>query len=333
MTLASPHVDLDAPVERCENTQYNRVNLFAGQFPQTSHNCQPQAGGFATIGSLLPHLGITKRTLKKLEAIQFVRNKRESHRQEIGYNARPFVLCGLPLRQPPKNQLIYTRRNGNLRLEITAHPRFGLPYGQDRLIPIWLATLAPHQKSRTLHFDSPSQLLDYFRLRKDGSQYRRMKGAFQRLFAATIFFGSEDQPKKRLIVDWTRFHFLDEMQLWFNRQDQMQPPAQETPCNVVVLSDAFYRELVGHPIPVERDVVAALAHVPLFGPNGLTNQLGTKQYSVERLFRHKITQWLRHVKQLWPECPAFISDDGLFLVISSSRHSAPIKPVERAVNS
>ena len=313
--------------------------------------------GFLSLQSVLPTISISKRRLKQLEAIQLVRDKRENRTQEISYNARPFVLCGLPLRQPPKDQLIYTRRNGNFLLEITAHPRFGLPYGQDRLIPIWLATLALQQKSSTLHFHSPSQLLDYFLLRKDGSQYRRMKAAFQRVFAATIFFGSEDQLKKHLVVDWTRFHFFDEMQLWFNREDSMQAPPQETPCNVVVLSDAFYRELAGHPIPVERDVVAALAHapglldfyiwitwkswtvngqparVPLFGPNGLTNQLGTKQYAVERLFRHKISQWLRHVNQLWPECPASVSDDGRFLLICSSRKSTPIKPVESAVNS
>jgi hypothetical protein len=237
------------------------------------------------------------------------------------------------------------------------HYETPVPYGQDRLIPIWLATLALQQKSATLHFDSPSQLLDYFRLRKDGSQYRRIKAALQRVFAATIFFGSEDQLKKHLVVDWSRFHFFDEMQLWFNREHNVQPAAQETPCNVVVLSDPFYRELAGHPIPVERDVVAALAHapglldfyiwitwkswtvngqparVPLFGPNSLTNQLGSKPYSVGRLFRHKISQWLGHVKQLWPECPASVSDDGHFLVICSSRKSAPIKPVERAVNS
>jgi hypothetical protein len=95
----------------------------------------------------------------KPAAVQLVRDKRERRTQEIGYNARPFVLCGLLLRQPPKDQLIYTRRNGNFLLEITAHPRFGLPYGQDQLIPIWLATLAIRQKSPTLRFDSP---LDFY---------------------------------------------------------------------------------------------------------------------------------------------------------------------------
>src|SRR5215831_17389894 len=125
-------------------------------------------------------------------------------------------------------------------LLLKVHYETSVPYGQDRLIPIWLATLALQQRSPTLHFDSPSQLLDYFRLRKDGSQYRRIKAAFQRVFAATIFFGSEDQLKKHLVVDWTRFHFL---QLWFNRDHNVQAAPQETPHNVVVLSDAFYREL------------------------------------------------------------------------------------------
>ena len=356
MMPAAPHLELNAAVELRECAQHNEVHSLAGQFPKARQKYERQAGGLATMGSLLPHIGITKQSLKKLEAIQLVREKRENRCQEISYNARPFVLCGLPVRQPPKDQLIHTRRNGNFLLEITADPRFGLPYGQDRLIPIWLATLALQQKGPTLHFDSPSQFLDYFRLRKDGSQYRRMKAAFQRVFAATIFFGTEDQLKKHLVVDWSRFHFFDEMQLWFNREDGVQLATQETPCNVVVLSEAFYRELAEHPIPVERDGVAALAHapglldfyiwmtwktwtvngqparVPLFGLNGLTNQLGTKQYSLDRLFRHKITQWISHVKHLWPECPAYISEDGHFLVLGFSRRSAAIKPVGKVLN-
>src|SRR6266567_4763115 len=52
------------------------------------------------IKSLLPRIGITTRTLRKLEAIKLVREQRVSRTQEVSYNARPFVLCGLPLRQP-----------------------------------------------------------------------------------------------------------------------------------------------------------------------------------------------------------------------------------------
>lgn len=162
----------------------------------------PLCHGFASVESILPRIGITKQAVKKLEAIQMVREQRENGKQVIAYHARPFVLCGLPLRKPPADQILYTRRNGIFLLEITAHPRFGLPYGQDRLIPIWLATLALQQRNRIVHFEGPSQLLDYFRLRKDGSQYRRMKTAFQRVFAATIFFGSEGHLKKDPVVDW-----------------------------------------------------------------------------------------------------------------------------------
>ena len=143
-----------------------------------------------------------------------VREQRESCKQALAFHARPFVLCGLPLRKPPTNQILYTRRNGTFLLEVTAHPRFGPPYGQDRLIPIWLATLALQQKTRMVQFETPAQLLDYFRLRKDGSQYRRMKSAFQRVFAATIFFGTEEHLNKNPVVDWSRFHFVDQMRLW-----------------------------------------------------------------------------------------------------------------------
>ncbi|MGO9269887.1 MAG: replication protein RepA [Terriglobia bacterium] len=311
---------------------------------------------FTPIQALLPLLSISKRRLRQLETTQLVRERRENRRQDIAYKARPFVLCGLPLRQPPKHQLVYTRRNGHFQLEITAHPRFGLPYGQDRLIPIWLATLAHKQKGRTLHFDSPTQLLDYFRLPKDGAQYRRIRAAFQRVFAATIFFGTDDALAKQGLVDSTRFHFLDQMQLWFNCNEKPEPTGSQALDNVVLLSEAFYREIREHPIPVERDVIAALAHapglldfyvwiawkswtvngrpaqVPIFGPNGLCNQLGTAQYSVNRLFRHKIAQWLRQVKALWPECPAEVSEDGHFLVVRSSRKSTAVRPVERPVN-
>lgn len=52
------------------------------------------------------------------------------------------------------------------------------------------------------------------------------------------------------------------MQLWFNRNNEPGPSEPHTLDNVVVLSEAFYHEISGHPIPVEREVIAALAHAP-----------------------------------------------------------------------
>src|ERR1051325_1267372 len=111
-----------------------------------------------------------------------VRIARERGEQNIGVSSRPFVLCGLPIKRPKRGTLVYTRRNGRYRLGITAHPTWGLPFGQDRLIPIWVATLASVNKRRVIQFDSGAEILDLFSLPKDGPHYRRLIQGFQRIF-------------------------------------------------------------------------------------------------------------------------------------------------------
>jgi hypothetical protein len=46
--------------------------------------------------------------------------------------------------------LLYEGRNGRFLLQITGHPDFGVPFRQDRLVPIFLATLAVQQKSQVI---------------------------------------------------------------------------------------------------------------------------------------------------------------------------------------
>ncbi len=355
MTPALPHVACASPQQRTRTRDY-RVDPLALQIPRAGRNSEPQPAGLTPLKSLLPQIGITQRALKKLEVIQLVREQRESGKQQLAYNARPFVLCGIPLRRPPNKQLTHARQNGRFLLEITAHPRYGLPYGQDRLIPIWVATLAVQQKSRVVHFSSAAQLLEFFRLPKDGPHYRRMVEGFQRVFAATIFFGTEQQPERAAVVDLARFQFFDRMRLWFNTGEQQQPLPAENFDNVITLSDPFYREIDEHRIPIEREVAAALAHapgvldfyvwlvwkswtvngrpvcIPLVAEHGLNEQLGSAEYAQPRLFRFKVRTWLRQVKSLWPECPAFVSTDGHSLTIHSSRKSPAIRAVGKAVN-
>ncbi len=136
---------------------------------------------------------VSRRRWRKLASFEVVTMKREEGRQDLAFNSRPFVLCGLPIRRPAKTVLEYTRQNGRFFLNITGHPRFGLPFGQDRLIPIWVATLALRQGDRVIRFETASQILDTFGLAKDGKTYRRLVEGFKRVFAATIFFGTEQQ--------------------------------------------------------------------------------------------------------------------------------------------
>jgi Plasmid encoded RepA protein len=246
-----------------------------------------------------------------------------------------------------REQLAYLRRNGKFFLEITGHPRFGLPYGQDRLIPIWIATLALRQKGRAVRFRSAAQMLEFFHLTKDGRHYRRIVEGFQRVFAATTFFGTDDQPGRNQMTDCTRFHFFESMHLWFSDADPVGQNGSSE--NTITLSDAFFRKCNEHRIPVEREVVAALANapglldfyvwlvwkswslrermarIPLLGPGGLTEQLGNAPYAVERTFRLTISRWLRAVTALWPQCPANLSEDRRALIVRSSQTASAIR--------
>jgi len=285
-----------------------------------------------------------------LESIQLIREQRDNGKQELAFHTRPFVLCGIPLRRPPQNQGSYARRNGHFLLQIVGHPQFGLPFGQDRLIPIWVATLAIRQKSREVHFDSAAQMLDFFHLPKDGPHYRRLIDGFRRIFGATIFFGTQEQTQAAAILDWARFHFFDRMRLWFNTAEYTSKCSPRRQDNVIVLGEAFYHEIDAHRIPVEREVVAALAHapgmldfyiwlvwkswaingaparVPLFSNSGLRNQLGTRDYTADKRFRQTVVSWINRIKVLWPDCPAHLSCDGCFLVVNYSGKSPAINP-------
>jgi hypothetical protein len=207
--------------------------------------------------------------------------------------------------------------------------------------------MAVRHRSRMVKFVTASEGLDFFHLFKDGRRYHRIMEGFQRLFAATIFFGTNDQANATPVVDWARFHFFDRMHLWFNKaeDESMDTPTIE---NSILLSEAFYEEIDQHRIPVEREAVAALAnapgvldlylwlvwrtwslngnagHIPLFLTGGLADQLGDREYCAGRFFRRKLNYWLRQIKALWPECPARIAKDGQTLVLNSSTKSPAI---------
>lgn len=283
---------------------------------------------------------LSKQKLKKAEGICLVREKRETNTQTLGFTARPFVLCGLPVRRPPDGQLVFERRNGHFTLQVTGHPEFGLPFGQDRLVPIFLATMAVRQQSRIVRFESAAELLDTFGLSKGGKEYRRLVSAFERIFGATIFFGTESSRLPAKVVHRSRFNFLTEAQIWYNH-DSAQPPLSDEFANVVVLSEEFYREISEHPIPADLEAVKVLAsapavldlfvwltyrcffakgqqRVPLFGSYGLAHQLGCVEYSRPRRFRSMMEQWLASIQRLWPDCPAAISADGQYLMVNNS---------------
>jgi hypothetical protein len=280
---------------------------------------------------------VSKRKLRQAEAIQLVRLNREGATPNLGFASRPFVLCGLPIKRPPRGVLLHERRNGQFLLQVTGHPTYGLPWGQDRLVPIFLATLAVRQQQQTISFRSAAEMLDTFGLQQGGSQYRRLIASFQRIFGATIFFGTDIQREKAPVMHQVRFNFMREARIWYSRD-----PSQATLLggfeNEIVLSDEFFREVTTHAIPTDLEAAKALSsspaaldlfmwlsyrcftakgpeRVPIFGDFGLANQLGNAGYARPRKFRERLERWLDLVRALWPSCTAAISANGDYMLI------------------
>jgi hypothetical protein len=130
--------------------------------------------------------------------------------------------------------------------------------GQDRLVPIFLATLAIRQQSQTIQFRSAAEMLDSFGMQQGGTQYRRLVAAFQRIFGATIFFGTDSQREKAAVVHRARFNFMSEARIWYSRDtDQATLPGGFQ--NEIVLSHEFFKEIMSHPIPTDMEAAKALS--------------------------------------------------------------------------
>ncbi len=302
---------------------------------------QPESRGLepvkSVVASFAGELLVSKQKLRQAEAIQLVRVNREREAPNVGFASRPFVLCGLPIKRPAEGALLHERRNGQFLLQVTGHPQYGIPWGQDRLVPIFLATLAVRQQKQRITFRSAAEMLDTFGMQQGGSQYRRLVAAFQRIFGATIFFGTDTQTKRALVTHQARFNFMREARIWYSR-DPKQTFLPDDFENEIVLSDEFFREVTTHSIPTDLEAAKALScapaaldlytwlsyrcytakqqeRIPVFGDFGLAAQLGSADYARPRKFRERLERWLDLVRALWPSCPARIGRDGESMVI------------------
>jgi hypothetical protein len=74
---------------------------------------------------------------------------------------------------------------------------------------------ACRRQSRTIEFESASQILHEWGLPQNGSHYRRLADGFRRIFGSTIFFGTSAAMAQAELWDCGRLHFFERMRLWF----------------------------------------------------------------------------------------------------------------------
>lgn len=125
----------------------------------------------------------------------------------------------------------------------------------------------------------------------------RIMAAFQRIFGATIFFRTDTQRERAAVFHRARFNFMSEARIWYSRDPEQELLPGDLQ-NEILLSDAFFAEVMSHPISMDMEAAKALSCspaaldlftwlsyrcfiakgrecVPLFGDRGLVNQLGS----------------------------------------------------------
>jgi hypothetical protein len=220
---------------------------------------------------------------------------------------------------------------------LTSHGTDGLPYGQDRLIPLLLGTLAQRQDSRFLSLGSAYQMLTMFGIAPDGRGYQRLEQRFERIgqvnFQVTRYHDGAERT--------TAFRLFEARSLWYNLRDRQSDVTQFV--SSVTLTEEFWNELRTDSLAVDLNVVKGLLHAPgnldfylwmtmraqnvrrgrftkapLFGKESLFEKFGGG-YVQQRDFRKSVHDWLRNIRDLWLDCPAVLSTDGRYVLICNHR--------------
>lgn len=177
----------------------------------------------------------------------------------LGFMARALVQATLPHRKVEGNE--FERRNGAFTLSLLAPAKIGLPYGTvPRLLLAWLTSEALKTQSRELQLgESMSAFMAELGLSSTGGargDITRLKDQTRRLFSATVSLSYEEEEKSADMG----FRLADKSMLWWHAKDPSQSILWRSS---VTLSEAFYREILQHPIPVDTRALKALKKSPL----------------------------------------------------------------------
>ena len=237
-----------------------------------------------------------------------------------GFLARTMALCSLP-RSNPGNRHRYVRHNGPYKLIMTAIGDNNLPFGTNpRLILAWVCTEAVRTQSRDIVLGrSLSEFMRKLGISStDGRGQARLRNQMERLFSCSVSMIYEDDNHRAsafaVLADLTDF--------WWNPKQPDQTGLWESK---VRLSESFFNEIIGHPIPLDLNTLTALKRSPLGldlylwlvyrtfalrDPLRLTwrhlyRQFGTdpakaSEKFLVRNFRQNVLRELKKIKTAWP---------------------------------
>ena len=260
-----------------------------------------------------------------------------------GFLARTMALCSLP-RTNPGNRIRYIRQNGPYTLVMTTTGLHKLPHGSNpRLILAWICTEAVRTGSRDIVLGrSLSEFMRKLGISStDGRGQARLRNQMKRLFNCSVQLNyttaGRETSATALVAELTDF--------WWNPKHPDQTGLWESK---VRLSEAFFNEIVSHPVPLDLTTLKALKRSPLgldlylwltyrifalTTPQRLTWRLLYSQFGSDPAkasdkntvqdFRSKVLRELKKIKLAWPELN-YGTARGLLILYPSFPHISPV---------
>ncbi len=291
---------------------------------------------------------IIKKVVKQ-EKLKQIKNDRKLLSQNLGWLFRPLALCPFPAQPLKKRELIengkhieehntlWKRNAGDIEIEILGHPVYGVPYGQDILIILFLSYEAIRQNSRKIKVKFFRDFCEMFDINiNDGRRFKNVINSLNRIENSKFTWRNKKNPD---VKDNLSYIYIDEIKIYNNPKYPKQKSLFE---QYILLSERFWDEINKYKIPFNLEAVkylkgrtsylnfylwlsyrvainylvgkkegkAKIDFIPFWGENGLLNQMSTR-ITKRNDVRVQIKKWLKQAKELWSECPVEIEGDAL----------------------
>ena len=264
---------------------------------------------------------------------------------DLGFMARMMVLCSLP-RTNPGNRLRYVRQNGPYTLVMTAGGKTNLPFGSaPRLLLAWVSTEAVRTQSREIVLGrSLSEFMRKLGMQDDSGSPRgdrtRLRNQMRRLFNASVQLIYEDGCREASASSFV----ADRTDFWWNERKPDEPMLWESK---IYLGEAFFHEIIRHPVPLDMNTLQALKRSPLgldlylwltyrtftlrtpqrlswanlYRQFGMTPDKASDNLTVQN-FRKDCLRELKKIKLAWPELN-YATAPGVLILLPSVPAIAP----------
>ena len=254
----------------------------------------------------------------------------------LGFMARMMALCSLP-RTNPGNRHQYKRVNGPYKLVMIAGADNKLPYGNlPRLLVAWVCTEAVRTQSRELILGSSlSEFMGKLGMDSIGGARTRLRNQMRRLFNAHVQLVYKDKHGEANVSS----SVADRSEFWWNERKPDERVLWESK---IYLGEAFFNEIIQHPVPLDMNTLKALTRCALGldlylwlnyrtfalrAPQRLTWRQLYRQFDADPAqtpgkraiqdFRRKVLRELVKIKLAWPELN-YATAKGVLILLPST---------------